>query len=230
MLFRSILAGQILANQFPIQAQAKVILYRVISSDWIAIDTSYVDSQGVYYFYQIPQGNYSLRAIPTDPELAKHYFPTYFHQALTWHDAALISLHDSTYTNSFELKPKPEPMGGTGALTGHIVYTNGTSTVAAPDIELMVFSTSQTGIDYNFSSADGSYLIGGLLQGNYMYYAELPGNTASYFIYFTIGNPAFDTVTVNLFIQNNTIGIEDINKAVSMLNVYPNPAPERVTI
>ena len=48
-----ILAGQIMANQFPIHSQAKVILYRIIGPDWIGIDTSVTDSSGVYYFYQI---------------------------------------------------------------------------------------------------------------------------------------------------------------------------------
>ena len=220
-----ILAGQVMANQFPVHSQAKVILYRIIGPQWISIDTSVVDSSGVYYFYQIPEGTYSLRAIPTDPELAKDYFPTYFQQSLTWQEATLISLHDSIYTNSFGLIKKPVASGGTGVLTGHIVFTNGTSTVPAPEIELIVLSTSHEGINAAFSSVDGSFLVGGLMPGDYLYHAEIPGNSSTEYVLFTIGAPGSDTVVVNLFLQNNAIGMDDPEAIPDALKCYPNPTP-----
>ncbi|MEI7726004.1 MAG: PKD domain-containing protein, partial [Bacteroidota bacterium] len=81
--------GQVFAGNFPVAAGRAMIISLDTTGNYDPyVDVCPIDSNGVYYFTLVPEGNYYILAAPSD---SSGYVPTYYSNVFRWEQASLLS-------------------------------------------------------------------------------------------------------------------------------------------
>jgi len=202
-------------------------IFREYSEDYVvAVDTvsltSLNDSLGVYYFYQMVEGNYKVQiSLPSSSIFYDDYAPTYFDNSVLWNNSQSISLFSDKSLQNIHMRSILMQIG-TNYISGSVLnQANGQLS------NIVVFLMNAIGdiIDYTYTDDNGDYNFNEVPQGNYYVYGDLAG-FASYpaNLNFNTNN---DTLSnVNFLIKGRTsIGI--IEKETEKVNydyvLFPNP-------
>lgn len=214
--------GQVFAGNFPLVSGLALICSLDTTGGFNPyIDMSIIDTNGVYYFTMVPDGNYYILAIPLD---SNNYLPTYYGDVINWEDAILIQLGNPSNPYNIHLVQAGELSAGPGSISGQIA--SGSLRTGMTD-KIVMFLNDGTGstVSFNQVSSSGSFGFPSLQYGEYYLYPELAGCTGDLImIELTAQNP---TATVNLtFTGNSILGTEekDPPTITGISNLYPNPA------
>jgi PKD repeat protein len=218
--------GQVFANGVPIQTG----VVNLFSVDTIApyqpyTDISSIDSSGTYNFYEVPEGDYYINAIPVG---VPGYVPTFYGDVLFWEDATIVHLGTPVNPYDIHLSVASAFTPGNGTINGQI-NTSGLKTTFVDKIHMLIFNMLGQTLAYDVVDQDGKFTFTGLPFGVYLLKAEMAGITSKPFK--VILSPDNPSPTVVLTFSGNTIfGIGDDAGSVSSWVVFPNPFTDQVAV
>lgn len=193
----------------------------VVPVDTISL-TSVDDTLGVYYFYQVPEGNYKVQVVlPPTSEYATTFAPTYFTDGIFWHKSQRVSLFEDLGMQHVYMKEMLIKTS-TNYISGSIENNaNGQK----EGVLVMLISDQGDVVDYTYTDASGNYYFDNAPAGNYAVYGELTG-FASFPANISLAT-SYDTLTqVNFSIEDRSVvGYIEIDPQVNNpdYTLFPNP-------
>lgn len=203
-------------------------LYKVFNNGYtIPVDTvkltSVNDTLGVYYFYQILEGNHKVKVLlPENSDYDELYAPTYYTDNLFWKSSSTLSLFQDISLANVQMKPVSQNLG-TGKVSGK-VYRKGT-TDPIKGVQVLLLGPSNQVNGYTFSDNLGEYSFDDVPTGAFSVYAEVTG---LYSFPLQINIQPYDTLdNVNITLNNTQavtyIEEKEIEEETLVFNIYPNP-------
>jgi PKD repeat protein len=110
--------GQVFAGNFPLSSGLAIIFSLDTTANYQPyVNVCPIDSNGIYYFTLVPDGNYYIMAIPISPG---GYLPTYYGNTVMWQQATLIQLGTENNPYHISLVPAGSMTYGPGSVSGQI--------------------------------------------------------------------------------------------------------------
>lgn len=206
-------------------------LYRAFSNGYIIpIDTvkltSVNDTLGVYYFYQILEGNHKIKIrLPENSDYDEMYAPTYYNDDLFWNSSSTLSLFQDISLANVQMKPVNQSLG-TGKISG-VVFTKGT-TNPVEGIQILLLGPSNQVYGYTYSDNLGKYSFDDVPSGLFSVFAEVTG---LYAFPKQVNMQSYDTLDNVNIVLNNTQAVtsikdKDLKEEILDYVLYPNPVED----
>ena len=221
---------------FPID-NALAYLYKMDSTDYpIPVDTTVIDTLGYYYFYQIIDGEYTVKTrLTRESEYYGQYIPTYYGNSYNWEEASVFNVDNNNFALHVDLLKSEGTNYGSGQIKGQILYdTNTVTTTFAPagNIEIILLNGTDICLTCNLSDFDGEFIFGDLEYGTYQVFPDVTGIKAEP-MFITISEDTPGEQPFNVVIQREqiTFGIDDepvIEEASA--SFWPNPVIDRAKL
>ena len=118
------MGGHCFAGYFPID-EGKAILYLIENENSLrALDTAMMDTLGYYYFYQVPDGEYCVKAQPDKRSSAYgNMIPTYYGNEPYWQKADVVNHAQTNWEYDINLVESKKSGSGPGELSGKVSLT-----------------------------------------------------------------------------------------------------------
>ncbi len=218
---------------FYVTAQGEGGLYDAITYDAIETD-------GSFEFSSLPAGSYVIMAVPNNTNLVPGYFVSGKTAVISWLDAEMITINYSSQSGPHLVRlTQLPPSTGSGKIHGEVVvYTGGVEDKIGdiPQAKKSVSGAMTFTVDendkvrkYDFSDNQGSYIMQGLDNGNYV----VKGDKIGYELYENHFSIAGYGSNVQMEIPLNTFEnsvFEDGKGSNIIIAVYPNPNNGQFTI
>lgn len=192
--------------------------------------TSVNDTLGVYYFFQIPEGNHRVKVLlPGNSIFSDNYAPTYFGDDVKWNFGSTINLFQDIALANVSLEETTKSLGNC-QIKGQVLL-NSNILPNVENIELLLFNSQNQLVDYTFTNSFGDFQFDDIIPGSYYVSGEVTGLLADMVAIQLIGNQ--DTVSnLVLTLNNKTITGFFKQQIVSdfKFNLYPNPAADYLNI
>jgi PKD repeat protein len=232
------LSGQVFAQQFPIDYGFAYLYIFDEQDNLLPLDTTSIDTLGVYYFQAVPEGKYITKArLQSGAELYGQFMPTYFRNAYDWNEATVIVMDAA---DNFEcdiwLRPSTGIQAGDGQIIGQISYDTSMvnrTPVPASEIEIILLSAQGNFFTCVTSNEDGNFDFSNIPFGTYQLFPDVAGiSTTPMYVTISEDNPLDNDVNMVILPDEVTFSINEnisdfIDKA---LLVYPNPVKDQARI
>ncbi|MBN3034631.1 MAG: T9SS type A sorting domain-containing protein [Bacteroidales bacterium] len=227
------LGGQVFAEYFPIDIGIAT-LYQITGEGLTMIDTMRFDTLGCFWFYQVIEGDYLVRAdLGPGSAMLNHFMATYYGDELFWDQADTIRHHSSYYNYDITLRPCIAYSPGPGEIHGTIVNGDGTlsgiTTFPASHVEILLLNSENEPFTGFHSDPEGAFHFMDISLGAYKVHAEVPGkHTEPVPVNLDEAHPT--ALEVKIIIESSTVqgnviyGIGELQSGFSSGEVYPNPA------
>ena len=204
----------------------------------IGIDSTVVDSNGFYYFFNVPQGLYYVKAAlnSSSPDY-NNYLPTYHDSSLYWANANLVA--PSIGAINFDIHMIGGANVGGPGFIGGLVSQGANKTGAAGDpIEnalVILLDGNQNPIKYTYSDAAGKFEFDQIPLGSYTVYTEVAGIPTNP-VAVTIDQASDSEDRVVIKINSNGVdGFIDTTSSIADLtaasvSAFPNPMLDELNI
>lgn len=193
-------------------------------NDIILYDETAVDSAGMYYFWNIPTGNYLILAQATQQSI---YFnqtvPTYYGDVIHWADATILNLGDPMNPYDINLTITGQTSQGDGEINGGVVGEGFKSQLIEENIIVLLLDENNNALSFTLSELDSDFDFSELAYGTYIVYAEVVGiTTEPGMVTLSVENP---TANIDVVITPNgvTTGLNELDHVQISGNIYPNP-------
>jgi len=185
--------------------------------------TSINDTLGIYYFYQIPEGNYYVNIdIPNTSNFYEDFAPTYYGNSPHWSQSQMIPLYNDMANMHIDMTPIVHQYGN-NVLKG---YAFGEDSIYRSNVLVLLYNSDNDLIDYTYTNTAGSYKFEEVPSGKFSVYGDLVGYISSPAITPNLGNG--DTISgVNFVVSNGvSMGViyNEIAKPIVEYSIFPNPA------
>ena len=224
------IGGQVFIDYFPIDIGKAFLYFKDSVDSFIPVDTVTFDTLGYYIFYNLPKGEYIIKAQPC--ELSGYYgemCPTYFGNALKWQQADICSITETCWDYDISLLSSESMINGEGAIKGNVfVVDNGLKRFglgSGENITIYLLNKEKQSITYLYTDHNGSFNFNDLTMGNYKLYPEVTGvNTSVVPIDINEDIPVIDDVVIELSLEGVSYIIPKNKTKSDLINtVYPNP-------
>ncbi len=230
------LGGHVFSEYFPIDMGC-AYLYLIDSANrYIAIDTIAFDTLGYYYFYQVPKGNYLVKAEPLrDSEYYGLLLPTYYGDKLFWEKAELIQLTQTNWECNINLAHSDGALTGGGSISGNIEYVNlpRSPLISAEGVNIYLFDDSDNLLTCYYSDELGSFIFDLIELNTYWLYPEVTG-IQSEKIKVVLSPETPNVANVNISILPSGISYvfsdDEASQEAEVGLPYPNPVSETLNI
>jgi|GEM_PF-393997 len=220
------LYGQVFAGNFPLSSGLAIIFSLDTTANYQPyVSICPIDSNGVYYFTLVPDGNYYIMAIPLNPA---GYLPTYYGNTVMWQQATLIQLGTENNPYNINLVPAGSMTYGPGSVSGQIGMT-GLKSSMLDKVNMILMNEQGSPIGFTQVSTSGDFDFASLAYGTYLLHPEMPGITSD-LITVTLSAEQPHADVVMTFTGNRILGSKDDPLPVSNWKVFPNPVTDRVSI
>ncbi len=218
--------GQVFAGNFPLQEGLAVIFSLDSNQNSIPyVNTSMIDSSGVYYFTQVPDGDYVINAIPILPS---GYLPTYYGDVITWEQATHILLGVPNNPYNIHLVLAGSLVPGPGSVSGQI-NAGKISNSMIDKITMTLMDTNRNPISFSRVNTNGEFDFPALDYGTYYLHPEMAGITSDIVIIeITPAKPHVDVIMT--FTGTRILGIGDIRTGKEKVFIYPNPVTDLLNV
>ena len=218
--------GQVFAGNFPVAMGMAMIFSLDTSFNYMPyVDVSMIDSNGVYYFTQVPDGEYYIYAIPFD---SNGYLPTYYGDVVFWEDATLVTLGEPANPYNIHLVEAFDFVPGIGSINGQIQLGSLKSSMV-DKIVMLLFDDMGNTITFSLVDEAGQFVFPSLDYGTYYLYAELSGVSSEYIRVDILPGDWQKEVTLT-FNGNRILGVNESAKTLNAGELYPNPAKTSATL
>jgi len=226
--------GRVYAGQYVIDKCIAYLYKEYYNNYYKAVDTvrltSINDTLGVYYFFQVSEGNHKVKVLlPNTSTFSDDYAPTYFGDNARWPQGNTLYLFQDISLANINLE-NVIPSVGHCMISGNINSTN-TNISTLAGIELLLYKNSGAIADYAFTDAQGNFAFDELAPGLYSVSGEITG-LYSNMINLNF-NQDFDTIS-NLIINLSNTSITGffIRNEVNnfKFSYYPNPVENILNI
>lgn len=218
--------GQVFAGNFPLQLGIALIFSLDSNLNYAPyIDVCNIDSNGVYYFTMVPDGNYLVYAIPLD---SNGYLPTYYGDVLNWAQATVIVLGEPYNPYNINLILAGLMAPGPGSIAGQ-VNMGALKSSMLDKMTMLLMNNAGSTISFNRVSDVGSFIFPTMDYGTYYLHAEMSGITSDYVkVVLTPEKPHADVVMT--FSGKNILGINNKNPEMEAGVIYPNPSVDKFNL
>jgi len=218
--------GQVFAGNFPLQLGIALIFSLDSNLNYAPyIDVCNIDSNGVYYFTMVPDGNYLVYAIPLD---SNGYLPTYYGDVLNWAQATVIVLGEPYNPYNINLILAGLMAPGPGSIAGQ-VNMGALKSSMLDKMTMLLMNNAGSTISFNRVSDVGSFIFPTMDYGTYYLHAEMSGITSDYVkAVLTPEKPHADVVMT--FSGKNILGINNKNPEMEAGVIYPNPSVDKFNL
>jgi PKD repeat protein len=216
--------GQVFASGVPVTSG----LVTLFSVDTVApyfplIYVVNLDSTGVYYFGNVPNGDFYLYATPLADS---NYLPTYYGDILDWQEATIIHIGVPDNPYNINLIPAQNLPLGNGSIHGQI-YISGLKTTLLDKVTLLLMNSSMQAGRSLRANVDGSFTFSTLGNGTYYLRAEMAGVKSDIIIVnLSASNPTVSVVMT--FAGTRITGVDEISSKISTIKIYPNPVNDEL--
>ncbi len=222
--------GHVFSEYFPID-YGVAFLYIIDSSRaFIPVDTAYFDTLGYYYFYQVPEADYLVKAQPT--EESEYYgtlLPTYYGNRLFWEDAESIHLTATGWEYDIHLQQGEGMEAGNGSVHGNIRFFNqlksgGNTPVEGIPVYLM--NNDHVSLVYRYSDSLGFFNFSNIAFGEYLLIPEITGvHSNEVSIEVSAFQPEVDSISILIIDGEATLSVPEQKKyyRTEMDKLWPVP-------
>ena len=231
------MGGHAFSNHFPID-EGYAYLYQIDRNNiYTPIDTSYFDTLGYYYFYQIPEGKYIVKIEPSKESL--YYgilLPTYYGNEFFWQNAETINLSSTSWEYDIQLDISDGVINGNGLIGGNVQYINNLKNSFSNDyaegIQVYLFDEQTNKLTYRYSGKRGDFDFDLINIDGYYVYPEITGVvTEKKYVELTNLNPNINDLKININLNNfNDAETNNISDLLLVNAPYPNPANDVVIV
>jgi len=218
--------GQVFESGLPL-TNGVVMLFSVdtIPPYMPLISLCHLDTNGVYIFPLVPEGDFYIYAIPT---ILNGYLPTYYGDVLNWENATIVHLGQSINPYNINLITAGSMIDGNGNIYGQMNGT-GFKSDFLDKVTMLLMNSNGTPISFNPVKSAGGFSFTSLDYGTYYLRAEIAG-VYSELVKVTL-TPEHPNANVSMTFSNNRItGINNLAKGITSCIIYPNPVNENVNI
>ena len=207
--------------------QCQAFLYRQFTNGYIKLVdtvnlTSTNDTLGIYYFYQVPEGDYMVSInIPNTSINDGDYAPTYFGDSPFWAQAQVIGLHSEQANMHVNMTPVVHQVGN-NTISGHV--DNNVDDII-DSILVLLYNNDNDLIDFTRTDTNGAYSFFDVPSGQLSVFGELIGYSSIPAQTPNIGNNE-NLTNVNFIIDHKTsTGIIEKPEIKDDFNfsIFPNP-------
>ena len=231
------IGGQVFADHFPIDVGSAFIYYKDSTDAFIPVDTVTFDTLGYYIFYNLPQGDYIIKAEPS--KLSDYYgemCPTYYGDVMLWQNAKSCEVNATNWDYDINLIPGAEVSAGVGAISGNVVVVDKGlkrfGLCSGENITIYLLDSVKNNLTYIYTDKEGMFGFNSLTMGSYNLYPEVTGVTTSDIqVELSEEAPEVDSVVIELSLEGvNSVIPYNRSKPNILTNVYPNPVLSSNTV
>lgn len=198
------------------------------------IQTTPIDSGGFYYFENVEEGVYLIKAgLNVQSDYYNSYVPTYFGSQFYWLDAEPVVVNENGFSYNISLIYSNNP-GGEGWVNGNIddgpyrlSGVAGSSASLIADANVFVVNLSGNPQKHQLSTENGEFSFSDLAYGTYRLFADVPGMICVP-VEFTLSgeNPGF---TIEIVMGDEILSVAE-QQEILIGHVYPNPSNEVASV
>ncbi|MCX6352613.1 MAG: PKD domain-containing protein [Bacteroidetes bacterium] len=213
-----------------------LIQYNPIDSTLKRVDsTAFTPSKkGTYYFSNVAQGKYLVKAFLASASAYHDYFlPTYHDSSLKWSGADSVNVDSSVAYVDVYLRAGSNGTGP-GFIGGKV--TQGANKKAGDpldNIEVILMDANNRPYKYAMSDANGAFSFPSLPYGSYSVFAEVTGlkPTIGYYT-LSSANQKVDDISIKVNSKTVLTAIRGKQEVVALASVklFPNPAKDVLNI
>ncbi len=230
------LGGHVFSEHFPID-MGFAFLYLIDSAEnYHPIDTMPFDTLGYYYFYQIPEGKYVIKAEPMkDSEYYGALLPTYFGNSLHWQSASVVQLSNTSWEYDIALEKAMGVIKGSGGISGRVEYVMGSKAhggMFAEGVNIYLIDKFENKLTCHYSNETGEFDFNDIELNEYLLYPEVTGVECEPLpIELTDDNPVAENIEISILSAGINYIVPGGNVAENLLGTpYPNPAVNSISI
>ncbi|MEI6435797.1 MAG: PKD domain-containing protein [Bacteroidota bacterium] len=218
--------GQVFAGNFPVtMGLAMIFSLDSNATNQLFSGVCPLDSNGVYYFTMVPDGNYYILAMPFD---SNGYLPTYYGNTISWEQATQIILGTENNPYNINLVQSDQMTPGPGSTSGQINMGDVNSSLL-DKINMILMNDQSAPIGFTQVSTSGVFNFPTLAYGTYYLHPEMPGVSGDV-VKFTLTAEKPHADVVMTFTGNKILGLQDEQSLVNQWSVFPNPVNDHLTI
>ncbi len=193
------------------------------------------DSEGNYYFENLPVGNYILFAMAFNGRVLPGFYVMGDTATWNWQSATVIALNDIVLTVQHDIiLPNIEGVPGPGRIRGKInkhhsggLVFGQDGTICSEDVVdgaiISIFNKNNVPVSYFESDSKGEFDIKNIAFGDYKVVASKVGYTSSQST-LKITKDTFElNETLYMEALNDNLDVNDLSE-LNSIKVYPNPA------
>lgn len=230
------MGGHVFSDHFPIDL-GYAYLYMIDSAQhFTAIDTVSFDTLGYYYFYQVPEGDYIVKAEPMkESEYYGILLPTYFGNSMYWEDAELIELKSTSWEYNIKLEKSSGLFEGTGGISGNVKYINSGriyNDYLARGVNMYLLDENDNIHTCRYTDDLGDFGFNSIELDTYWLYPEITGITAERIkVELTNSIPVVDNININILTTSISYVFPNKDNPNDFVGKpYPNPVSHNLTI
>ncbi len=229
--------GHAFCQYFPIDVGVAYLYMLDSSRSFIPIDTAYLDTLGYYYFYQVPEAEYLVKAQPSESSSAYgKMLPTYYGDQIFWEDASIIHLTQTGWEYDIHLKSAEGVQSGNGFIHGNISFFNGLKDggeLPAEGITVYLLNENFVSLFYQYSDDNGDFNFNHIAYGGYTLKPEITGIKCDEVSIEVSGvQPIIDSI--NILIQDGEASLSVPEQKRYSQNIfdklYPSPAVSQIKL
>ena len=225
------IGGQVFIDYFPIDIGNAFLYFKDSTDSFIPVDTVMFDTLGYYIFYNLPKGEYLIKAQPcANSAFYGEKCPTYYGDVLKWQNAESCQVTETCWDYDIHLLGGISDVVGNGSIKGNIFIVDDSlkqfGLLTGENITIFLFDDEESNFTYIYTNKKGAFDFKSLEMGKYKLYPEVTGiNNAMFPVELDENNPTIDSVVIEVSMEGVT-GILPFNRRNPEMiqGVYPNPA------
>jgi hypothetical protein len=231
------LGGLLFAGMYPINNpvntgdHAFAYLYRLEDNGCKPVDTVMFDTLGYFWFANVREGSYLLKAGLKENSVRFHDFlPAYHGNVLRWVDSDTLIVDHDIFNASIYMVSAETMATGEGRITGHLMMDQshgGITPVGGGQVVLADMDGNPYSCD--MADAEGNFAFDNLPEGDYMIFGEYTGSDAQ-LMNVTLDSAQMTADSLTLMVYSEIPGVDDDQNTIPSVTIYPNPVDDQLQV
>jgi PKD repeat protein len=229
------LGGHCFADDYPIDNGLAYLYYYSDVEHLKAIDTAEIDTLGYYYFYQVQEGNYYVKAQPSKTsDFYSTLIPTYYGGEMFWENAQFVEHDHTNWEYDIQLIEGLGTAEGEGLIAGQVTIGESLMYIADDNVEnidVYLLDENENPLSSRYTDEEGNFDFENIALDTYWMCQEMTGVPKNKVrIELNEEKPVVNDIEIDLITGDITLDINENKWFREAGNPYPNPAANRVTI
>ncbi len=200
-----------------------------------AIDTATIDTLGYYYFYQVQEGSYCIKAQPGNKsDFYGSLIPTYFGNKMYWEEAHLINHDHTDWEYNIDLIEGIGTASGDGLIAGQVQIGESFMSISDDNLErvdIYLLDEYDNPLSSRYTDEAGNFNFDELALETYWMCQEMTGVPKTKVrIDLNESNPEVTDIIIDLNTGDITLDVAENSWFREVGDPYPNPAVEYVSL
>ena len=231
------LGGLLFAGMYPINNpvntgdHAFAFLYRLEENGCKPVDTVLFDTLGYFWFNNVREGSYLLKAgLLKNSVRFDEFLPAYHGNVLHWSDSDTLIVDHDIFNAAVYMIPAESLEAGSGKISGQLMMDQ-THGILSPVEGGQVVLADEDGNPYRCDMADqeGHFSFNNLPPGDYLIFGEYTGSEAQ-LLDVTLDSLQMTADSLTLMVYSEIPGMNDEATFIPEISIYPNPVDDQLQV